>query len=184
MNDTSKRMRMSDMAFETKADRVKRYEALEAAVKIRAVMDAVKSDWETGEDLASALGRTLPSQLVEPFQFPVTGDVYYQYTARPYGDTVIFVKTVAAAERVMSHFNKGDFSGTTPDYVAGFCSGNRVGPILVAVLSGGSATLIHEVTHAAMKILNRQAIKSIAGSAEEPLAYLIEDLFAAFSPYL
>lgn len=60
--------------------------------------------------------------------------------------------------------------------VAGLCLHDHENGVLVGVFEGGTGTLVHELTHACIFILNRVGIDP-RDSYGEVLAYLMEYLF-------
>lgn len=61
--------------------------------------------------------------------------------------------------------------------VAGLCLNDPENGVLVGVFEGGTGTLVHELTHACIFILNRVGIDP-RDSYGEVLAYLMDHLFS------
>lgn len=91
--------------------------------------------------------------------------------ARPYPVWVILVTDEKALERLSREFEFPVDLDTR-----GQCFNVPDGPVIVSVRDGGAGTLVHELGHATIAILERVGIP-ICGEADEAFTYLQEDLF-------
>jgi hypothetical protein len=101
------------------------------------------------------------------------------YTAHPYGTQVRFAMSLPKA---LALCRKHEASPpATP--CAGFTAYGEDGTVVVAVLDGTRATLVHECTHAVLHVLGRVGIDPTQ-AAGEPMAYLLESMYAAAEPLI
>lgn len=95
------------------------------------------------------------------------------YNAKPYGVKVRFAPTLAQARAVCTRLGI-----TMPEGCVGFTSWLSDGSILLAVLDGSRATLVHECTHAALFVMEFVGIDPFASNGE-PMAYLLDSMYTA-----
>ncbi|MGV7244717.1 hypothetical protein [Caballeronia sp. M23-90] len=173
VSDTSIRMRGSEragvMREQQKTDRL--------AATIRA-------DSSVGAQLAAGCRGIKAAEMVETLHFKDTGNIFYQFKTRPYGEFVIFAKTPESAAQVLDFHNITMERFPKPQEAAGFSSSNVIRPLLLIVYDRSPVTLVHESVHVALRILERIGQPRVEAGSEERMAYLCDDLFAAFSPYL
>lgn len=100
----------------------------------------------------------------------------YSVIARPYGQDVVLyrdkdhmVKCLYRRQESRDEFRDGIESAY------GVCTWEN-GTVSVGVFSGAKCTLVHELVHAGIKILERAGIDPLHANGE-PLAYLVEDLY-------
>lgn len=100
------------------------------------------------------------------------------YHAKPYGVKVRFAPTLKQARAICTKLKV-----LLPTDCVGFTTWAPDGSIIVAVLDGNRATLVHECTHAALFVLQHVGIDPFAANGE-PMAYLLDSMYAACDKYL
>lgn len=93
------------------------------------------------------------------------------YTVQPYGLRVVFTDTVKEFHALRHHkdFSARDLSGAFDAGKAADC--------VIGIFDGRLFTLVHEVVHAALHILQTCGIDPTSSNGE-PLAYLVDHLTA------
>jgi hypothetical protein len=104
-------------------------------------------------------------------------EVIWHYTAAPYGVKVRFTTTQAGLQRLCKRLRLD-----VPTDVVGWCA-QADGELVVAVLDGSRATLVHECGHAAMFVLQHVGINP-TDSNGEAYCYLLDHMFARFEKRL
>lgn len=97
------------------------------------------------------------------------------YTAAPYGRRVKLYLTEKALNRALARLKWERAPGAL-----GLCY-NTPKAILLRVRDKSKYTLLHECTHAALMILEHVGIDPTAAGGE-PMAYLLEHMYAHFAP--
>ena len=103
---------------------------------------------------------------------------WWQYTAAPYGVKVLFTNTAAGLRRLAERFGY-EF----PTDTLGCVLRPADGPLVVAVLDGNRATLVHECGHAALYVMNTVGINPYSASGE-PFCYLLDHMYSHFEKRL
>lgn len=95
------------------------------------------------------------------------------YHAKPYGVKVRFAPSLKQARAICSRMGV-----SLPEGCVGFTAWAPDGSIILAVLDGNRATLVHECTHAALFVLEHVGIDPFASNGE-PMAYLLDSMYTA-----
>jgi hypothetical protein len=95
------------------------------------------------------------------------------YHAQPYGIKVRFAFTERMARYLFRRFKAEWIDGC-----AGLTAWADDGSIILVVLDGKRATLVHECTHAALFVLEHVGIDPFASNGE-PMAYLLDSMYTA-----
>lgn len=99
-------------------------------------------------------------------------------TAHPYGVEVLLVTTAETLKRASMRFKC-----EVPTDMAGCVLRPDSGPLIVAVLDGQRSTLVHELGHAALFILETVGINP-TDSLGETYCYLLEYLYARLEKHI
>jgi hypothetical protein len=103
--------------------------------------------------------------------------VIWQYTAAPYGVKVRFTTSQLGLDRLAKR------AGLEPPTGIAGCCFWKGGELVIVVLDGSRATLVHECGHAVMFILQHVGIDP-TDSNGEAYCYLLDHMYARFEKRL